>query len=101
MTKIDIVKDDHFEEIAEVRTDAKNRITLSKKGRPVKAHIYKVYRNAIGQLILDPQATIPAHEQWLFKNKDAMKAVQTGLEDARQGRLVKAREDFSTYIDKN
>ena len=41
---------------------------------------------------------IPAHEVWLFKNKRAAKLVQEGLEDAKQRRLVKAKEDFSKYI---
>lgn len=95
-----IVKDNHFEEIAEVKADSKNRVTLAKTG-PVKATLYKVYRNAIGQIILDPQVTIPAYEQWLFKNPEASKLVQAGLEDAKKGRLVKAREDYSKYTDED
>ena len=98
MTENSIVKDSQFEEVAEVKVDSKNRITLS-KNKALKAHIYKVYLNAIGQIILDPQVTIPAHEQWLFKNNKVAKMVQAGLEDAKQGRLVKAPEDYSKYID--
>ena len=99
MLKEDIVKDIHFEEVAEVKLDSKSRITLGKNKNLIKSKIYKVYRNAIGQIILDPQVTIPAHEQWLFKNKDAAKQVKAGLEDAKKGRVVKAREDFSKYAD--
>jgi len=99
MLKIDIVKDTHFEEVAEVKLDSKSRITLGKSQDSNKTKIYKVYRNAIGQIILDPQVTIAAHEQWLFKNKEAAKQVKTGLEDARKGRLVKSPEDFSKYTD--
>ncbi|OGW95983.1 MAG: hypothetical protein A2Z81_02765 [Omnitrophica WOR_2 bacterium GWA2_45_18] len=98
MTGNSIVKNSQFEEIAEVKVDSKNRITLG-KNKVMKIHIYKVYRNTIGQIILDPQITIPAHEQWLFKNKKAAKMVQAGLEDAKQGRLVKAPEDYSKYVD--
>jgi len=98
MSPQDIVKDEHFEEVAEVKTDEKKRVALGKAGLP-KARIYKVYRNALGQLILDPQVTIPAYEQWLFKNKKAAKMVQEGLEDAREGRLAKADEDYTRYID--
>ena len=100
MEKTDIVRDSHFEEMTEVRTDSKNRITLGKKGWSVKASIYRVYCNSLGQIILDPQVTIPAYEQWLFKNKEAAKLVRTGLEDAKKGRLVKAREDFSKHVEK-
>ncbi len=100
MRDIEIVRDDHFEEIAEVRADSKNRVTLGRKGS-AKATIYKVYRNRIGQIILDPRVTISAYEQWLFKNPQVSKMVQAGLEDARKGRVVKAREDYSKYTDKD
>lgn len=93
-----IVKDNNFKEIADVKADSKNRVTLSKI-KSARARIYKVYINAIGQIILDPQATIPAHEQWLFKNKKARDMVLRGLDDARRGRLTKADEDYSKYID--
>ncbi len=98
MLKTDIVKDTHFEEVAEVKLDSKSRITLG-KSKDTKTKIYKVYRNTIGQIILDPQVTIPAHEQWLFKNKEAAEEVKAGLEDARKKRLIKAPEDFSKYVD--
>lgn len=93
-----IVKDSSFEEVAEVKADSKNRITLSRRAGRVK--IYKVYSNSLGQIILDPQVTIPAHEQWLFKNKKAADLVKAGLEDAKKGRIVKAQEDFLKHVEK-
>ncbi len=99
MFKSDIVKDANFEEVAEVKVDSKSRITLGKGKNTAKTNIYKVYRNAIGQIILDPQVTIPAHEQWLFKNKKAATSVLKGLEQAKKGRLIDAREDYSKYPD--
>ena len=97
MTREDLVKDEHFEEMGEVRADSKNRISLGRQG--VKISGYKVYRNRLGQFILDPQVAIPAHEAWLFKNKKAARLVQKGLEEAKKGRLVKADEDYSKYTD--
>jgi hypothetical protein len=99
MLENNIVRDPHFEAVAEVKVDSKSRITLGKNKNMAKASIYKVYSNAIGQIILDPQVTIPAHEQWLFKNKEAAGLVRAGLEDAKKGRLVKAREDYLKYTD--
>lgn len=99
MLESNIVRNSNFEKVTEVKVDSKNRITLGKNKNVAKASIYKVYRNAIGQIILDPQVTIPAHEQWLFKNKEAAGLVKAGLEDAKKGRLVKAREDYSQYAD--
>lgn len=93
-----IVRDNSFEEVAEVKADSKNRISLGAKGK-IKTRIYKVYQNALGQIVLDPQVTIPAHEQWLFKNAEAAESVQSGLKDAKQRKLVKPREDYSKYRD--
>ena len=95
MFDINIVKNTHFEEVSEVKLDTKNRVTLGRM--KVKTNIYKVYCNELGQIILDPQVTIPAHEQWLFKNKEAAMMVKEGLEDAKKKKLVKQREDYSKY----
>ena len=97
MDKKDLVKDTHFEEVNEARVDSKNRISL-KRGDSMHIFSYKVYRNSLGQLILDPQVAIPAHEAWLFKNQTAKKMMQKGLADAKNKRLVKADEDYSKYI---
>ena len=98
MRKPEILKDAEFEAVAEARMDSKRRVTL---GRILSGQVtsFQVYRNAHGQIILDPMVSVPAHEAWLFRNKRAAKLVQRGLEDARKGRLVKAKEDFSKYLE--
>lgn len=88
MLENNIVRDSHFEEVTEARVDSKNRITLGKGGSMTKARIYKIYRNAIGQIILDPQVIIPAHEAWLYQNPEALASVKRGLKDAAQGKVV-------------
>lgn len=95
--KQDILKDADFEEVTEARVDSKHRVALG-KGLPRQVTSFKVYRNAHGQVILDPMVSIPAHETWLFKNKRASGLVREGLEYAKKGRLVKAKEDFSKYV---
>ena len=97
MTKQDILKDAHFEAVADARLDTKHRVTL---GRfvPNQVTSFRVYRNAHGQIILDPLVAIPAHEAWLFQNKRAASFVLQGLEDAKRGRLSKAKEDFAKSL---
>ena len=97
MIKLEILKDADFEEISEARVDSKHRITL---GRTIPSRVtsFRVYRNTHGQVILDPMVSMPAHETWLFKNKRASAMVQQGLEDARRGRLVKTKEDYSKHV---
>lgn len=91
-----VLRDMHFTEIAETKPDSKNRVTLGKV--PVKAHHYRIYVNEAGQIILDPQMSIPASEMWLFKNKKALRSVVRGLADAKAGRLINAPEDYSRYL---
>ena len=97
MLRDEILKDEQFQEVTEARVDAKRRVTL---GRVVDSHVsgFRIYRNAHGQIILDPLVAIPAHEAWLFQDKRAAGLVQRGLDDARHGRLSKAKEDFSKYV---
>lgn len=97
MDKKNIVKEADFEEYGEVRVDSKNRVTLGASGMKVSS--YKLYRNSLGQYILDPQVAIPAYEAWLFQNDKAKAALQQGLEEAKAGKLLKPNEDFSKYTD--
>lgn len=88
MLENNIVRDSHFEEVTETRVDSKNRITLGKSKNTPRARIYKVYRNALGQIILDPQVIIPAHEAWLYQNPKVLASVKRGLRDAARGKVV-------------
>ena len=92
-----ILRDLNFKEIAEAKADSKHRVALG--NIPMKAHHFKIYVNEAGQIVLDPQMSIAASELWLFKNKKALASVVHGLADAKAGRLVKAPEDYSKYID--
>jgi len=86
-SKTKIVRDQDFEILAEgVRPDAKNRVNL----RSIKVQqgvTYALYRNRLGQIVLDPQVTIPAAEAWLFDNPEALASVRRGLSDARQAKV--------------
>ena len=97
MEKQELLKDMEFEEVAETRVDSKRRVALGRK-IPSQVTSFRVYRNAHGQIMLDPLVSIPAHETWLFKNKRASALVRRGLEDARKGRLAKPKEDFSKHV---
>lgn len=97
MIKPNVVKDSDFTEIAEVKADEKNRVQLGRKVKGFKTRLYRVYQNTHGQIMLDPQVMIPASEAWLFQNKQAAQMVQKGLEDARAGKVTKAKEDFSKH----
>jgi hypothetical protein len=84
-----IIKNTDFKKIADsVKPDSKKRILL----RKLQMHdgiSYHVYSNSLGQIILDPQVTIPASELWLFNNPDALASVKRGLSDVAQGKVSK------------
>lgn len=99
MIKHNVVKDSGFVEIAEVKADGKNRVQLGRKVQGSQTRLYRVYQNVHGQIMLDPQVMVPASEAWLFQNKQAAQKVQKGLEDARSGKVFKAKENFSKYAE--
>jgi hypothetical protein len=80
-----VIKDSEFELLtATQKPDAKQRLSI---GRAMaKGVSYDIYRNRLGQIVLDPVVTIPASELWLFKNKKALASVKRGLEDSAAGR---------------
>jgi hypothetical protein len=88
-----IIKDADFDRVAEgVKPDAKRRVVLPRI--PVQEGVtYHIYTNSIGQIVLDPQVTIPASEVWLFNNPNALASVRRGLADAAQGRMSKVDLD--------
>ncbi len=89
-----IIKDEELTRIpGNVKPDSKKRVVLPSflVGEDITYHIYS---NSVGQIVLDPQVTVPASEAWLFKNPDAIASVRRGLAEAAQGKVSKV--DIST-----
>ena len=88
-----IIKDKNFKRVSEgVKPDAKKRVVLP-RNQVREGITYHIYSNSIGQIILDPQVTIPASEAWLFNNPAALASVRKGLSDAAEGRVSKVDLD--------
>jgi len=83
----------------DVRPDAKKRVTLGKAldGLDVDIH-FDVYRKENGQILLDPQISVPASEAWLYRNPEAIRAVRQGIQEAAEGKAVFAGS-FASYVD--
>jgi len=88
-----VIKDMVFKKMADsVKPDVKRRVVL--QGIQIQDGVtYHIYKNSIGQIVLDPQVTIPASELWLFNNPGALESVRRGLKDAAQGRVSKVKLD--------
>ncbi len=79
-----------------VHPDSKGRIALGSLTKGISS--FGVTTDKEGRIILEPYVEIPAREQWLFKNKSAMKQVRKGMEESAKGK-VSERGDFSKYAD--
>ena len=82
-----VIKDTDFQLVSEfVQPDAKKRLSLGAALRDATA--YNIYRNPLGQLILDPVKAIPVSEMWLYENPQALAGVKQGLRESAAGKSV-------------
>ena len=89
VTIIKEIKDTDFTGIDKsVKPDVKKRVVLP-NDLVQEGIIFHIYHNSIGQILLDPQVTIPASEAWLFNNPEALALVKRGLSDVAEGKVSK------------
>ena len=81
-----VIKNQQFEIVAQgMAPDGKKRLLLSKALADVGV-TFNIYVNKLGQIVLDPQKTVPAHETWVFKNKPAFASLKRGLKQVATAR---------------
>jgi len=82
-----VIKNTDFQLVSEfAQPDAKKRLSLGAALSGVTA--FNVYRNTLGQIILDPVKAVPASEMWLYVNAQALASVKRGLRESAEGKLV-------------
>jgi hypothetical protein len=82
-----VVRNSDFQLISEfAQPDAKKRLSLGEALAGATA--YNIYRNSLGQLILDPVKAVPASEMWLYENPQALASVKQGLRESAEGKSV-------------
>jgi len=82
-----VIRDTDFELVAEfAQPDAKKRLSLGEALGGGGA--FNVYRNALGQVVLDPVKAIPTSEAWLFDNPPALASVKQGLRESAEGKRI-------------
>lgn len=94
-----IVHNASFYAVEEVKLDTKKRVTLGKIVSLSKVTGFKVYRNAAGQLLLDPQVAVSPHEAELLTNPEQLQLLAQGMLDVMKGRTHPAREDYTQYVE--
>ena len=97
MSVTTIIKDSDFHLVSEfAQPDAKKRLSLG--AASIGATAYNIYRNPLGQLILDPVKTVPASEMWLYENPEALASVKQGLRESLEGKSID-RGSFAGYAE--
>jgi hypothetical protein len=87
MPTLAVIKDSDFQLVSEfAQPDAKKRLSLGAALSDATA--YNIYRNPLGQLILDPVKTIPASEMWLYETPAALASVKQGLRESAADKSV-------------
>jgi hypothetical protein len=90
-----IIKNSDFQLVSEfAQPDAKKRLSLGEALGGTTA--YNIYRNPLGQLILDPVKTVPVSEMWLYENTEALTSVKQGLRESAEGKSVN-RGSFAKF----
>jgi hypothetical protein len=77
--------------------DARKRISLAKLLPDCEVSSFRAYTDG-DKIVLEPMAEIPVHELWLYKNPKALKAVEAGLQQSKEGK-VRSRGSFSKYTE--
>ncbi|MSU70757.1 MAG: hypothetical protein EXS43_00225 [Opitutus sp.] len=81
-----VIRSADFQLISEfMRPDAKKRILI---GEASSGTAFNVYRNSVGQMVLDPVKAIPVAETWLGENPAALASVKQGLRESAEGKRV-------------
>jgi len=82
-----VIKNADFQLVSEfAQPDAKKRLSLGEALADATA--YNIYRNPLGQIVLDPVKTVPASEMWLYENAPALASVKQGLRESAEGKRV-------------
>lgn len=92
-----IIKDHNLTKVANnARVDNKRRVYLPKT-LAMEGVMYNIYTNIYGQIILDPQSTIPTSELWVFENRDVLASIDKGMAESIHGQVIK-RGSFAKYV---
>lgn len=87
MSALAVLKNTDFQLVSEfAQPDTKKRLSLG--AAMASATAYNIYRNSLGQLILDPVKAVPASEMWLYENAPALASVKQGLRESAEGKSI-------------
>lgn len=72
----------------ETEPDSKRRVNLGAAVHSTPGIRYKVLKNELGQILLDPVKTVPAYEAWVYESPEHFAAIQKGIAQAETGQVI-------------
>jgi len=100
------VVSEEFERVGVAKLDTKKRVTLGgifkklKKGnifKDVSIDGFEAFMGTEGDILLRPQASMPARELWVHQNPQIMESLQHGVKDIEEGRTTKV-DDVDEFL---
>jgi hypothetical protein len=79
------------------KLDSKGRLVLGPEFANSTVLVEKI---SDGEFIVKTAAVVPVKEAWLFKNKEALSLVETGIAQAKAGKLTKSKKEDLSWVDK-
>ena len=81
-----ILVEETFQEVGSKSIDTKSRISIGEATTelPPEVRRFRIFTGRDGDILLRPVVEIPAREVWLYRNPQALKAVQSGLTQSSQ-----------------
>jgi hypothetical protein len=79
------------------KLDSKGRLILGPEFANATVLVEKV---SDGEFVVKAAVVVPVNEAWLFKNREALSLVQTGIAQAKAGELTKTKKEDLSWIDK-
>jgi hypothetical protein len=72
----------------ETEPDNRNRVQLGSAIKTPTGIRYRVKKNDLGQILLDPVKLVPAYEAWFYDSPDRVNAFNLSVSQADAGQLV-------------
>ena len=84
-----LIRNEEFIDVKKnVKPDTRRRIALPAFLVP-EGVSFHVYANSEGQIILNPQVSVPAAEAWIYQDEDVLASVRRGLAEAAEGKTTR------------
>lgn len=72
----------------ETEPDSKRRVNLGSAVVTEAGVRYRILKNEIGQILLDPVKSVPAYEAWVWENPDRIASIKRGIAEAEAGKVA-------------